>query len=222
MGKKAIVAGGTGLVGRELVKILSQNDAYEEIVLIVRSKQNIASHKVTQIVESDFEKIQGYKSELNGEDYYCALGTTIGKAGSKKAFEKVDFDYPLLLANLANSSARFKHYAVVSATGADPDSFFFYNKVKGNLEVALKKLDLKNLHIFQPNLLMGDRNEFRLGEVVFIWLLRILSLILFRPNKPLFAIKAVTVAKAMYTSSLVTGKHEAQTYTPSQIRKLAT
>ncbi|MEQ8241222.1 MAG: NAD(P)H-binding protein [Cyclobacteriaceae bacterium] len=222
MGKKAIVAGATGLVGSELIKILFESDAYEEVVLIVRSKQNFTSKKVTQIVESDFEKIHDYQSELNGEDYYCALGTTIGKAGSKEAFEKVDYEYPLLLAKLAKSSTRFKQYAVVSAMGADPKSFFFYNKVKGNLEVALKKLELKSLHIFQPNLLIGDRNEFRFGEMVFVRLLKILSFILLRPNNPIFAIKAITVAKAMYNTSLTdNAKQEAQTYSPSQIKKLA-
>ncbi|MFT5640193.1 MAG: hypothetical protein ACI9A7_000289 [Cyclobacteriaceae bacterium] len=217
MGKTAIVAGATGLIGSNLVELLLESDHYDQIVLIVRTKQNIASGKIIQIIEEDFANIENHLTELEGEDYFCALGTTKAKAGSKEAFEKVDFEYPIIFAKIAMESSRFQYFGIVSAMGADVNSIFFYNKVKGRLEQDLKILGLRNLYIFQPNLLIGERKEFRLGERVVTKLSQFLSFILWRRHNPVLAIEAKTVAKAMFNTSQLT-EQTLRTLIPKEIR----
>jgi len=59
-----------------------------------------------------------------------------------------------------------RHFLLVSALGANPNSRIFYNRVKGELEAALLTLEFDSLSIFRPSLLLGQRVEFRFGEVV--------------------------------------------------------
>jgi uncharacterized protein YbjT (DUF2867 family) len=102
---------------------------------------------------------------LTADQLVCALGTTIGQAGSKERFRAVDFGIPLALGKLATERG-VRHFLLVSALGADASSRVFYNKVKGELEEALSALSLRSLSIVRPSLLLGDRREFRLGESI--------------------------------------------------------
>jgi uncharacterized protein YbjT (DUF2867 family) len=99
------------------------------------------------------------------DDLYCAIGSTMKKAGSREAFRKVDFELPLRVAELA-VHAGVKRMALVSSVGADARSSNFYLKTKGELEDALAKLPLSALHVLRPSLLLGDRTESRPGEAV--------------------------------------------------------
>ena len=47
--------------------------------------------------------------------------------------------------------------AVVSAIGADPTSRIFYNRVKGEMEVAVMQLGYESIVVAEPSLLLGDR-----------------------------------------------------------------
>lgn len=219
MKKRAIIAGATGLIGKELVKQLVDRNIHEEIVVIVRSKQAYTSDKIIEIIETDFSKIEEHVEMLDAEDYYCALGTTIKKAGSKEAFRQVDYDYPLLFAKLALRAKRFRQFGIVTAVGADASSSIFYNQVKGELERDLKELGLKRLNIFQPNLLLGDREELRLGELLAKWLSKLLSFFVLRSKDQLWAIPGKTVARAMINASLA-NYEETRTYKPTKIKEL--
>ena len=42
--------------------------------------------------------------------------------------------------------------AVVSALGADPTSRIFYNRVKGEMEIAIMQLDYQSVVIAQPSI----------------------------------------------------------------------
>src|SRR5262249_552133 len=97
------------------------------------------------------------------DDVFCALGTTIRKAGSQPAFRRVDYDYPLALADHALKFGA-KQFVLVSSVGADAKSRNFYLRTKAQLEDALRRLPFKALHIFRPSFLMGKREESRFGE----------------------------------------------------------
>ena len=107
--------------------------------------------------------MQTIADRLHADDVFCALGTTIKKAGSQAAFYTVDFTYPYALAQLALQQGA-NHFLMVTAHGANPKSKIFYNRVKGEVEQALQRLNYPRLTIFRPSILLGDRQEFRLGE----------------------------------------------------------
>ena len=111
----------------------------------------------------DFGRLEDYAGLLKGHDLYSCLGTTMARAGSRKAFFRVDFTYAYESARLAAANGA-RQLLLVSSVGANPDSLFFYTRLKGELEAAVKKLPFWAIHIFQPSFLIGDRRESRLGE----------------------------------------------------------
>ncbi len=197
MSKKALVIGATGLVGRELVKVLLMEDHYHEVKVVVRRTLGIHHEKLKEIKLEDFDRLYDMKSELDAHDYFCCLGTTIKTAGSKEAFRKVDLEYPYKLAQIAGECAQFQSYLIVTAAGSNVNSNIFYNQVKGEIEGKLKALNLKSLKIFQPTLLLGDRSEFRFGESVGKWVLKLVSLVI--PNH--WSVHASDVAKSMFVTA---------------------
>lgn len=163
MGRKtALVVGATGLVGSNLVSILVESPEYEKVIVWVRNPTGIKNKKFEEKL-IDFEKIESYPLDEKVNHVFCCLGTTIKKAKTKEAFTKVDLEYPLALARKAKEMG-VSQFLVITAMGASDGSRIFYNKVKGQLEVELKKLGLKGLKIFRPSLLLGERNEVRFGE----------------------------------------------------------
>ncbi|TMV49449.1 NAD-dependent epimerase/dehydratase family protein [Paenibacillus mesophilus] len=167
-GRTAIVAGATGLIGGELVKLLLDDSTYDEVIALVRRRASFpGSPKLVQM-ETDWSRGQ-LEASLSGKwkdaDVYCALGTTMKKAKSKQQFRLVDYEYPVLLGSLAKQYGASR-FAIVSAVGSDPASVFFYSRVKGEMERQLKFLGLPGLYLFRPSLLTGDRAEVRAGEKI--------------------------------------------------------
>ena len=163
MGKVALIAGATGLVGREVVRLLLSDPHYDKVKVVTRRSCDIKDNRLEEII-IDFDQLKDHSAALSASDYYVALGTTMSKAGSKENFYKVDFTYPYQLAEIAKSDPQFEKYLVVTAYSASKKSSIYYNRVKGEIEEALKALELKSLHIFQPSLLIGFRPEFRIFE----------------------------------------------------------
>ncbi|HCR55143.1 MAG TPA: oxidoreductase, partial [Cytophagales bacterium] len=102
-------------------------------------------------------------SALKANDVFCCLGTTIKNAKTQEAFRKIDFEYPLHLANISKANGA-SQFLLISALGADPNSSVFYNKVKGEVEGAIASVGFESYHIFRPSLLLGPRSEKRSGE----------------------------------------------------------
>jgi uncharacterized protein YbjT (DUF2867 family) len=193
--KSALVAGASGLVGTALLTCLLESQAYEKVKVFVRNRIDIESPKLDQIVV-DFDKLEEFNEHFKVDDVFCCLGTTIKKAGSKEAFRKVDFEYPVHLGKLAKKNG-VQRFLIITALGADKDSKIFYSRVKGETEVELKSIGLTSLHIFQPSLLLGERKEFRLGEKLSILLSPLVKPILAGGLRKYQPIKAQDVALAM-------------------------
>lgn len=153
----AAVVGATGLVGRRILEELSGRCATRAWVrreLPVPSAVDLHVSGAIPAVGDPFWKV---------DTLFVALGTTIGKAGSQAAFEEVDFDLVVECARRARDAGATT-LALVSAMGADPRSQVFYNRVKGRAEAAVVELGYRRVAIARPSLLLGDRDEFRLGE----------------------------------------------------------
>jgi uncharacterized protein YbjT (DUF2867 family) len=200
MSHKAIVAGASGLIGSNLLEILLNEPAYDEVVILVRKSTGIKNKKLKEIV-LDFDKIDGYKNEIIGHAIFCCLGTTNNKTPDKDLYRKIDHDYPLTLANIACENG-IGQYHLVSSLGANSSSSIFYQKLKGETEEDIKAVGLKTLHIYQPSLLTGDRKEFRLMEKITAGLFYIIDPLLVGGLKKYRSIPAKTVAMAMYNESI--------------------
>jgi uncharacterized protein YbjT (DUF2867 family) len=192
--RTALLFGATGLVGGELLELLLADSAYRQVTVIGRRQLPLQSDKLRQVV-ADLDEIETLGDCFAVDDVFCCLGTTIKKAKSREAFRRVDFAYPLKIAAMAKQSGA--GFFVISAVGADAGSPFFYNKVKGELEQALKGLALPALHIFRPSLLLGDRAELRIGERLAAIVMKPLSFMLTGPLRKYRPIPARTVAAAM-------------------------
>jgi uncharacterized protein YbjT (DUF2867 family) len=162
----AVVAGATGLVGSALVERLLAGADYAQVVALARRPLAVTASQL-KTVAADFdaldETLRPAFVERPELDVFCCLGTTIKQAGSESAFRRVDYDFVLALGRWAKKHGA-RRMLVVSALGADPASRVFYNRVKGEMERDLRKLDLRSLTLLRPSLLDGSRPEFRPGE----------------------------------------------------------
>jgi uncharacterized protein YbjT (DUF2867 family) len=151
------------------------------------------------------------------DDIFCALGTTIKKAGSQAAFRNVDYDAIVNLAR-AGVEAGAKKFVLVSSIGADPSSGNFYLRVKGETEQAVSGLPFEAVHIMRPSLLLGRRDELRTGEGFAQAIMPMLSWALVGRMRKYRAIPADTIARAMVQVAglPVTGVH---VYDYDEIRK---
>jgi uncharacterized protein YbjT (DUF2867 family) len=159
----ATIIGSTGLTGSFLVRQLLADSAITKAISVSRKSLNISNSKLTEVLFTDLADLPSIQSKIRGELYFCCLGTTIKAAGSKENFEKVDRDAVVAFAKIAKAHDATS-FTFVSAMGANANSMFFYNQVKGRTENDIKALGLRSLIIFRPALLLGPRAEFRLGE----------------------------------------------------------
>ncbi len=219
----ALIIGASGLVGGFCLRALLAETSYEKIISLGRRKLLVpslppmnAARLEQQVI--DFSKPDSFQLPPLG-DLFCAIGATIRKAGSQQAFRQVDLDLPLSVATAA-LDAGARQCLLVSAIGADPDSGNFYLRTKGELEQALSKLPFMALHIFRPSLLLGPRQEFRLGEAVMTPVARLLQYAMVGGLTKYRPIAAETVARAMVAAAKLqtTGIH---VYGYSEIKKLA-
>lgn len=193
--KSALIAGATGLVGRYLLEYLLKDDEYDQIIVLTRRKLPLSNRKVNQLV-IDFDQMENELKNVQADDVYCALGTTMNKAGSKQSFYKVDHDYPYHLARIMLDH-KAKKFLMVTSLGASSKSLIFYNRVKGEVEESVRSLGYPALFIFKPSLLLGDRPEKRLGEDIAKKTYKFLDKIFVGPFRKYRGIRAEKVAEAM-------------------------
>lgn len=211
----AMVAGATGLVGREVLAALLADKRYRTIHTLGRRAAGPRHDRLTQHVVPDLTHLPALPRM---DDVYIALGTTIKVAGSQASFRAVDHDAVLAIAFAARAAGATR-LAVVSAMGADPDSRVFYNRVKGETEAALQSIGYATLVIARPSMLAGDRAALaqatRVGERVGLALMGI-----FKPLIPANyrAISAPAVARAM-VRAMATGKPGAQVLLSGQMQQ---
>ncbi len=189
-----MVAGATGLVGREVLAALLADKRYRAVHTLGRRAAHPGHAKLTQHRLADLAQLPVLPRV---DDLFIALGTTIKVAGSEAAFRAIDHDAVLAIADAAFKSGA-KRLAVVSAMGAHARSRVFYSRVKGETEAALRSIGYATLVIARPSMLAGDRASLaqgpRAGEQIGLVLMAVLGPLI-PPNYR--AIAASAVAQAM-------------------------
>lgn len=200
MPRTALLFGASGLVGRQCLNELLAQDAYSDVHLFLRNPIPITHAKLKQHI-INFDRLSAYADLLKGDDLFCCLGTTMRKAGSQEAFEKVDYGYPLQIAQLASDNG-VEQYLLVTSVGSDASSSNFYLRTKGRVEEAVKSIPFRSVLIFRPSFLLGNRQESRLGERIGIMAVRALTAAPVSPLKKYRPIAATAVARAMVRQAL--------------------
>lgn len=160
--RTALLLGASGLVGSHLLELLLEDERYERVRTLVR-RPLARRHPRLETQTVDFDRLRDRPDLFAVNDIFCCLGTTMAQAGSEAAFRKVDHDYVVLAAELGAARAA-DQFLLVSALGADPQSRIFYSRVKGAAEIAVKRLPYRATWILRPSLLLGEREEMRIGE----------------------------------------------------------
>lgn len=194
--KTAVIIGSTGLIGAQLVDLLIDSDSYQKIVLLGKRDSNKSHPKIEQHL-INFDKPETFQHLIQGDDFFCTIGTTIKIAGSQSAFRKVDYEYPTNFATIAKSN-NIKQFLIVSSLGANKKSNNFYLKTKGEMEAQLELVNFETTVIVRPSLLLGARSEFRFGEKVGAFFMKAFSFVLTRHLKKYRPIESATVANALY------------------------
>jgi|TARA_B110001454_G_C12703892_1_gene427753 uncharacterized protein YbjT (DUF2867 family) len=160
MPNTSLVAGSTGLVGKNLLIELSKKN--DDVIALTRRSINDLPINV-KTLQINFDSSLEDQNFPSCDHLYICLGTTIRKAGSQEEFKKVDFEYSLSIAKKAYEAGATK-ISLVSSVGANPNSKNFYLRVKGELEEAIKNIDYEQINIYRPSLLIGTRSERRFLE----------------------------------------------------------
>jgi uncharacterized protein YbjT (DUF2867 family) len=179
--------------------MLLASERYAKVIVVGRRPVEVKHPKLTQVV-TDLGQLEAERLRLIADDVYCCLGTTMRQAGSKEAFYEVDFMYVVKLAAVTagNFAAQF---LVVSAIGADTESAFYYSKVKGEMEAAVRQTPFRAIHIFRPSLLLGTRAKPRLGERLGGLVLKLIGPLLRGSWQKYRAISDVAVARALLAAA---------------------
>lgn len=200
MTRIAVVLGATGLVGKAVTEDLLGGE-WDEVRVLVRRPLPLKDPKLKQL-QIDWDKLGQYKEHFEGANaVFCCLGTTIKKAGSREQFERVDLEYPLAAAAIAKECG-VKQFLSVSSMGASAKSRNFYSRTKGRAEDGLIAANFHGLHLFRPSLLLGEREEFRLGERAAAVVMKALNFAMVGKAAQYRAIPGAKVARAMVNIAL--------------------
>tara|TARA_Y100000590_G_scaffold415406_1_gene513152 strand:+ start:140 stop:796 length:657 start_codon:yes stop_codon:yes gene_type:complete len=193
--KTALIFGSSGLIGSQILSKINQNSNYDNIKLFVRSVPENSNSKI-KIIQIDFENLEKYKDLIIGDDCFFCIGTTHKDTPDKNEYRRIEYDIPVNVAKIAKSNS-VNSFIYVSSMGANPNSSGSYLKNKGQVEEELKKINFTKLAIIRPSILLGNRNTFRLGERIGIFVMRSLSVFFLGALKKYKPIQVEYVAKAM-------------------------
>ena len=195
IGKKALLFGPTGAVGREVLDLLLSDHRYERITVFSRKVIPIEHPKLTVILDS-LTSLDSLTEKITGDDLFCCIGTTSRKAGSKEAFRKVDLEIPVNLARIAGVN-KVEGFIVISSIGAGKPGRGFYLDVKTEMEDKVIQNNIPRLAIVRPSLLLAKRDEFRFGEAAGILLNTLTGWLMVGNLKKYKGIDVRDVARAM-------------------------
>lgn len=159
---RILLLGASGLVGGRVLAALLADPRCGQVLAPSRRPLAVSDGRLHNPV-FDFAQLPSQAAQWQVDAAICALGSTLRQAGSREAFRQVDHDYPLQAAQALRRQGT-RGFVLNSALGADPDSRFFYNRVKGELERDLRALGFESLTLVRPGLIGGQRQVRRPGE----------------------------------------------------------
>lgn len=192
------ISGASGLVGNELLIQLLNKTEVEKALVFSRNPLGFG-HPKMQVVIIPFDQLHQIEVAEKIDIGFCALGTTLRKAGSKAKQQEIDRDYVIAFADFCKRSGAEK-IGIVSSIGANAQSSNFYLRTKGEMEQGVMDLGIPHTVFIRPSFLVGPRKEFRLGEKIITFLSVLVNPFLFGKAKKYKSIHASTVARNLIES----------------------
>lgn len=194
----ALVAGGTGLVGGALLRLLADDTRYDRVTSLVRRETALPPGVAGQL--TDFDRL-GELTMRDVDEAFCCLGTTKRDAGSAAAFRRVDLDYVVAFARLAKRAGA-QRFMLVSSIGASSRSPLLYPRTKGESEAAVSAVGFNTVVIVRPSLLLGARAKPRAGEAVAITVGQRIRPLLIGPLRRYAPVDAESVARTLVSAAM--------------------
>jgi uncharacterized protein YbjT (DUF2867 family) len=164
IGQSTLLVGATGLIGSFCLSRLLEEDEVERVVVLTRRPLGRLHPKLDEH-QIQFDRLNEYSALFEVDTVFCCLGSTLKAAGSRAAFEKVDYGYVKQIAELA-AAMDARQFLLISAVGADPHSQVFYSRIKGRAEEAVRQQNFHSVHILRPSMLLGSRSQPRWNEEI--------------------------------------------------------
>lgn len=202
--KKAILFGASGFIGSFLLEELLKNSEYSQVTIVVRRKLK-AEHPKLKTLIGDLQSLPSLKHEIQGDEVFIAIGTTKKKIPNQVEYYKIDHDYPVLAAKIAKENGA-KSVFLVSAVSANDRSSVFYLRTKGEAERDIQALGFDHSHFFRPSFLLGERDEHRPVEKLFLLFWPFIDPLFVGPLSIYRGIRGKDVALAMLSAA----KHSSQ------------
>ncbi|MGH8113951.1 MAG: NAD(P)H-binding protein [Rhodanobacteraceae bacterium] len=197
--KKALVFGATGCIGSHLLSMLLASADYDHVTIVVRRDPGLVHTKLTTLV-GDLDSLPALADGIEVDDVFIALGTTKAKVPDDDAYYRIDHDYPVHAAAIAQSRGATGVF-LVSAVGANAGSSVFYLRTKGETERDVIALGIARTHIFRPSQLLGQREENRPRERFIIAVWPAIDWLLVGSARKYRGITGADVARAMVRSA---------------------
>ncbi len=194
--KTAIILGATGLTGNILLHKLLSDDYYGKVIIFGRRTVGFEHPKMEENLVDLFE-LEKHKEQFHANVVFCCVGSTQKKTPNKKIYRKVDYGIPVTAAKLCQANG-IRFFEVISAIGANANSRFFYNRIKGEMELEVMAQNIQDTYIFRPSLISGKRKEKRHFEFFWKQIMKTTDFLMLGPLKKFRSIHPETIATAMY------------------------
>ena len=195
MSKSAIILGATGLTGNFVLKELLNNKDYSKLLVFSRIELEI-KHDKLEVIICDLLKLEEQQEKFQADEVYVCIGSTTNKTPNKKLYRDIDFGIPVAAAQLCKSN-NIKCISIISSLGANARSTVFYPKTKGEMENEVMALGIEKAYLLRPSMILGARQENRLGESLGKILLAIISPFMVGKLTRYKGIQSKTIANAM-------------------------
>jgi uncharacterized protein YbjT (DUF2867 family) len=218
-----VIAGASGVVGRQVLsQLLTQDTGIQVVAVGRRPLPQTHPQLVSQVV--DLQNAEAVRRVLpEGVTLaMCCLGTTMKHAGSKAAFQAVDRDAVENFARAAREQGA-QRCLLVSALGADTPDRIFYLRTKGEAEEALQRLGFPQLTVIRPSLIddEGTRLDSRTGERVLLPVARALFSLIGRSSR-YAPVRASVIARALIRLAFDQTSERVRIVESDQLHRLGT
>lgn len=194
------ISGASGLVGNEILIQLLNNPLTEKVLVLARSPLGFG-HAKMQVVIVPFDQLDQLEVAEKIDIGFCALGTTLRKAGSKERQQEIDRDYVVSFGKFCQKAGAEK-IGVVSSIGANEQSSNFYLRTKGEMEHGISRLGIPLTVFIRPSFLIGPRKEKRFSDKLVQALSFLISPLLFGKAKKYRGIHGSEVARKLIDTTL--------------------
>lgn len=161
---RAIIIGGSGAVGSNVLNGLFNSSSCESVISLGRRALDLSkftgdTKKCRQEIVN-FDNLADNWNLFAGVDVaFCTLGVGQPSKVSREEFWKVDVEYAGNFAKLC-AEAGVRYFTLLSAVDANLDSKIYYLKAKGIIQERIINSTFKGSFLFQPSLLVTDEARY--------------------------------------------------------------